>query len=209
MDSESVHRKFGFISFLELENHGVAGGLLVLDRVGRPAEFHCTVPIYPDRFQQILYGQSLLLSLINDQIAPALVDKCRENVDLWFTDRCEFSNFANEHVGTWVYADCRGETDSPNGGEASEKARLLETQPERRIDIDGLTLCILGRLDCSNSDWAEQDGDVNNIAHSGAKDFERNAATRQLVQQFAYLDSIQEPFARVHEAIAEAQAVCS
>src|SRR5262245_21892116 len=49
----------GFYTVVAHEQHGLFGGLLVLNRNGRPLEFHCTAPLKPNRAQEILYGATL------------------------------------------------------------------------------------------------------------------------------------------------------
>ncbi len=55
--------------------HGLFGGYLLLNTVGRPLEFHCTVPVKPNRAQQILYGPTLEPFLYGEQIGATLVNK--------------------------------------------------------------------------------------------------------------------------------------
>ncbi len=49
----------GFITTRSHRDHGYFGGLLLINTLGRPLEFHCTLPILPSRAQSILYGTSL------------------------------------------------------------------------------------------------------------------------------------------------------
>ena len=49
----------GFYTVVPHEQHGLFGGLLVLNHNGRPLEFHCTAPLKPNRAQEILYGATL------------------------------------------------------------------------------------------------------------------------------------------------------
>ena len=50
---------FGFLTVVESAAHGVFGGYLLVDVLGRPVEFHCTTPVKVTRAQQILYGATL------------------------------------------------------------------------------------------------------------------------------------------------------
>jgi len=47
---------FGFLTAVDSPLHGLFGGYLVVDSLGRPLEFHCTAPVKVSRAQQILYG---------------------------------------------------------------------------------------------------------------------------------------------------------
>lgn len=65
----------GFLTILKREPHGLFGGYLLLNLAGRPLEFHCTAPIKPNRAQEILYGPTLMPYLYGEHIGRALVQK--------------------------------------------------------------------------------------------------------------------------------------
>ena len=73
--NKAVH--LGFLTALGDLRHGVIGGFLVLNMAGRPAEFHCTSPVRPNRAQEILYGETLKSFVYGEQIAPALVGRAK------------------------------------------------------------------------------------------------------------------------------------
>ncbi len=73
--NKAVH--LGFLTALGDLHHGVIGGFLVLNMAGRPAEFHCTSPVRPNRAQEILYGETLKSFVYGEQIAPALVGRAK------------------------------------------------------------------------------------------------------------------------------------
>jgi hypothetical protein len=64
---------FGFLTTLESPAHGLFGGYLVVDALGRPLEFHCTAPVKVSRAQQILYGPTLQGHLHGRQVGGALL----------------------------------------------------------------------------------------------------------------------------------------
>jgi hypothetical protein len=64
---------FGFLTAVDSPAHGLFGGYLVVDGLGRPLEFHCTAPVKVSRAQQILYGSSLPSHLHGRQIGGALL----------------------------------------------------------------------------------------------------------------------------------------
>lgn len=68
---------FGFYSVMDIEAIGFCGGYLVLNEIGRPLEFHCTLPVKPERSQEILYGTSLRHFLFCEHIGPPLIGKAR------------------------------------------------------------------------------------------------------------------------------------
>lgn len=81
-DAEGL--SFGFLTAVESTAHGVFGGYLLIDPLGRPLEFHCTAPVKVLRAQQILYGPTLAGDLQGRQIGSALLAEggCRPAVVL-------------------------------------------------------------------------------------------------------------------------------
>ena len=76
----------GFLTVIDHPRSGFVGGLLVLNPVGRPVEFHCTASLKPNRAQEILFGSALEPYLLGEQIAQALVRKSQANIGFLFTD---------------------------------------------------------------------------------------------------------------------------
>jgi len=77
----------GFLTVVDHPQHGLCGGYLVLNRCGRPLEFHCTTPIKPNRAQEILYGPTLKPFLYGEQIGQALLSKSKSDTLLICTDQ--------------------------------------------------------------------------------------------------------------------------
>jgi len=71
------------------ERTGWTGGLLVLNRGGRPVEFQCTLPVRPSRAHEILFGTTLRDHLIGEVIGPMLIKKCRTPIALVCCDQPE------------------------------------------------------------------------------------------------------------------------
>lgn len=67
----------GFYTVEYSERAGWIGGYLVLNRGGRPLEFHCTLPVQPSRAHEILYGPALRAHLIGEAIGPVLLARAR------------------------------------------------------------------------------------------------------------------------------------
>ncbi len=84
----SSERLLGFLTVVEDRKHGLFGGYLVLNRAGRPLEFHCTAPIRPNRAQEILYGPTLRPYLYGEQIGRTLLEQGRNTTAAVLTD-CE------------------------------------------------------------------------------------------------------------------------
>ena len=66
---------FGFLTAVDSPLHGLFGGYLLVDVIGRPLEFHCTAPVKVSRAQQILYGSTLQSHLHGRQIGAALLSE--------------------------------------------------------------------------------------------------------------------------------------
>src|SRR5512136_3074241 len=77
----------GFLTVVDHPEHGLFGGYLVLNRSGRPLEFHCTTPIKANRAQEILYGPTLKPFLYGEQIGQALLSKSKSETLLICTDQ--------------------------------------------------------------------------------------------------------------------------
>lgn len=77
------------LAFIAVRQHskcGYFGGLLLLNPLGRPLEFHCTTPIQPTRAQEILYGPTLEAFLCGEQIARGLLAKVKNSPQIVFCD---------------------------------------------------------------------------------------------------------------------------
>lgn len=73
MTDDGGTTSFGFLTAIDSPMHGLFGGYLVVDALGRPLEFHCTAPVKVTRAQQILYGPTLHGHLHGQQIGGALL----------------------------------------------------------------------------------------------------------------------------------------
>jgi len=77
IDTETGKHSYslGFLTVVDHQQHGLFGGYLVLNTTGRPMEFHCTAPIKPNHAQQILYGPTLEPFIYGEQIGQTLLEK--------------------------------------------------------------------------------------------------------------------------------------
>jgi hypothetical protein len=87
MSSGDKRSGIGFYTVVPHEQHGLFGGLLVLNRNGRPLEFHCTAPLKPNRAQEILYGATLESYLYGEAIGLALLSKAAAKPEFVCVDR--------------------------------------------------------------------------------------------------------------------------
>ena len=77
---------FGFLTAVDSPLHGLFGGYLVVDSLGRPLEFHCTAPVKVSRAQQILYGPTLHGHLHGQQVGGALLAESKALAAVVLTD---------------------------------------------------------------------------------------------------------------------------
>ncbi|MEO2020919.1 MAG: hypothetical protein ABGX05_03770 [Pirellulaceae bacterium] len=77
---------FGFISVIQSAEHGLFGGYLVVNGLGRPLEFHCTAPVQANRAQEILYGTTLEPFLYGEQIGQTLLSAAKRSPSVICTD---------------------------------------------------------------------------------------------------------------------------
>jgi hypothetical protein len=79
-------RAYGFLTAVESGSHGVFGGYLLVDPLGRPLEFHCTAPVKVSRAQQILFGSTLQSHLHGQQIGGTLLAEGTVTPEIVLTD---------------------------------------------------------------------------------------------------------------------------
>ncbi|MEM7457531.1 MAG: hypothetical protein AAF456_24570 [Planctomycetota bacterium] len=88
-DVSEAEPVIGFITIEHVPELGHCGGLLLLNAIGRPIEFHCTAPVPENRAQRILYGRTYQTFLYCDQISLALTAKAKRRADILVTDCVE------------------------------------------------------------------------------------------------------------------------
>jgi len=86
MEADIADSTYGFLTAVESATHGLFGGYLLVDSVGRPLEFHCTAPVKVSRAQQILFGSSLQTHLHGQQIGATLLAEGTITPDVVLTD---------------------------------------------------------------------------------------------------------------------------
>lgn len=79
----------GFLTALEDSLNGFFGGYLILSELGRPLEFHCSTPVFPNQAQRILYGKTLSAYVLGDLIGQTLLGKSQLPVQAVLTDQRE------------------------------------------------------------------------------------------------------------------------
>jgi hypothetical protein len=183
----------GFLTVVEDSQQGLCGGYLVLNRAGRPLEFHCTVPIRANRAQEILYGPTLAPFLYGEQIGQTLVSKAKCQPGLVCTDR-EPILAVQDFVATPVVLVLPSE-----GGIAPQEPFQLSPQPAKKAT--------LYRLDTPHRLGPPLFGfqlGRNQVAIACGSEDACAMIVRNLGNMADCFD-LGEPFQRIREAIEEAQ----
>jgi hypothetical protein len=182
----------GFLTILRHEQHGLFGGYLILNPLGRPLEFHCTAPIKPNRAQEILYGPTLDAFLFGEQIGQTLLKQAGVEPLLVCIDQ-ETALAVRDHTELPVVL-VLPPTDSTSESPAS--TTLPDASPSKKYRLDGphrgvpsLMSFDLGR---------------NRLALPARAEEDRQKITERLSGIAENLD-LAEPFDRIRDAIEEAQ----
>jgi hypothetical protein len=173
----------GFLTVVEHPQHGLCGGYLVLNRCGRPLEFHCTTPIKPNRAQEILYGPTLKPFLYGEQIGQALLAKSKSDTLAIFADQ-DAALAVADYTQVPVALVLTGAATSPESA----------TGATYRLDAAHASN---PALHCFR--WGRNDLALPRGSASAAKEFADRLAG--LAESF----DLAEPFSRIREAIEEAQ----
>lgn len=168
----------GFLTVVEHPEHGLCGGYLVLNRSGRPLEFHCTTPVRPNRAQEILYGATLKPFLFGEQIGQALLSKSKLTPLVICTDQepaLAVADYSEVPVALVVASG---------------------TLPgARRIDAPHASIATMHRIPVGSAE----------LALAGAAPDACARLAERLVAELGQGFDFAEPFARIREAIEEAQ----
>jgi hypothetical protein len=185
----------GFLTVVDDPEHGLFGGYLILNRAGRPLEFHCTAPVKPTRAQQILYGPTLEPFLYGEQIGQTLLGKARNEPAMVSTDRepvLAVREFCRVPVALVFPSD---EAVAQEGGSPQEPD-ATDLSPARQYRCDAAhghagfgPVFLLGR---------------NRLAVSVMAADDRESIVACLGELAGSFD-LAEPFGRIREAIDEAR----
>lgn len=103
---------FGFLTVLEDASAGMLGGLLIVNRRGRPLEFHCTAPVAPSRAEEILFGPTLRPHFYSERIGAALLAKTAAAPSVVFVHQRDAWGVAEETTVPVVLVDAAGSDDA-------------------------------------------------------------------------------------------------
>jgi hypothetical protein len=194
----------GFLTVVRDEECGLFGGYLLLNRLGRPLEFHCTAPLRPNRAQEILYGPTLEPFLYGEQIGLTLLRQTKTEPIVVCIDQPP-ALALRELVDTPValvlprLSDPVGDDtarDEQRDGAAPDETPGLALGRPRQFRVDPphgasprLHVFLLGR---------------HRLAVAEASPADRDAIVAGLSDLSDALD-LEEPFGRIREAIEEAR----
>ncbi len=169
----------GYLIVDEPSNIGYCGGLLVINELGRPLEFHCSSPIRPTRSQQILYGASLRSYLLNEAIGTVIVKTCKQRLDMLLVN----------DPASWPLSELLG------------LALVLvdETTATRQSESGG-------EFDHESIHWTPMEISGQNVRWC-SDEIRQPAQLKQVLQPLACRLSLSEPFERIRNALAEAHSM--
>ena len=115
---------FGYITFVEIPNHGFVGGFLIVNTRARPLEFHCTAPVVPNRAQEILYGRTFRSALLCDQIGQALLKQSMRKPCILLTDEADALDLRKMNgIPVALFVDEQAATQESNDNDSSITSR--------------------------------------------------------------------------------------
>ncbi len=198
---------------------GWTGGLLLLNRSGRPLEFQCTMPVRPTRAHEILYGPTLRPYLIAEVIGPLLIERCRTPVSLLCCDQPEALALASG--ARFPVALVREAWERHNAGQTEEspgkRASDLIGQPPKSNAGQSDTRPLGAGESLPESSPSGQPADwttatlaaTTTVLLAGSRLLvKENQAerVRAITRALADLPDAVEPFERIREALNEAHA---
>jgi hypothetical protein len=208
-----MSENLGFLTVIDQSPNGLTGGYLVLNKAGRPLEFHCTVPLFPDKIQQILYGNTLKPFLYGERIAQTLLQRSKLPVLTIFTDHAAVLTAQSLVLTPVVYVfgsptKPEGDDDLPPVREISEE--LSESLKTFGIDNSRLQAGYSGSDDIlsmphvpglETENWRPVKIGNRLIA---SRESEEVSLIAEITTMARTIDLL-EPFARIRRALEEAK----
>lgn len=176
----------GFLTVVDHAQHGLFGGYLLLNLLGRPLEFHCTTPVKANRAQQILYGPTLEPYLYCEQIGQTLVAKASVEPQVICTDVPVVLALRQLIALPVALVLPSRPAEADSDASASEPANQSL------------------RVDRAHTSGASFHVGRNRLAVNAAYDDDRQPVAERLGGLEEHFD-LSEPFNRIREAIQEAQ----
>jgi hypothetical protein len=198
----------GFITVIDHPQHGLIGGYLVLNRAGRPLEFHCTNPVRPTKTQEILFGNALEPYLYGEQIARTLASKSKLKVVVILTNIVSALS-ANGLINfpiAYIFDNSQKNANKNISEELSESLRFFgieknHNQENESSKVDEIPpLPPVTGLDVEY--WQSYIVGNRTIAIPGEQSKDRENLINEL-NKIAHNVDLLEPFSRIKLAIAE------
>ncbi len=116
---------FGFLTVMDDATGAMLGGLLLLNRRGRPLEFHCTAAVAASRAEEILFGPTLRPHIHCERIGAALLAKATQRISLLAVNQLPSWPIADDTSVPVVLVDPR----SPEPAASDEQGDRRPTVP--------------------------------------------------------------------------------
>ncbi len=127
---------YGFLTIVEDRVAGYLGGYLLVDRRGRPLEFHCTAPIQSSRAEEILFGPTLLPHLFCDRIGAALLEKASLPATLVVVNQVDSWTLGDETSALVVYLPAASPDSKDSDGSVVVVPQLDRIDPSARPEVE-------------------------------------------------------------------------
>lgn len=176
----------GFLTVIDHNQYGLIGGYLVLNVLGRPIEFHITLPIQPTRAQKILYGDSLKPFLYGEQIGQTLLARSKAETRFVLTDTAPILSLQEMTERPIIYV-----FDDTNSKEPTNETDVEPSERHLKPDFDV-------------SRWNETNIGNRTVAIPVLADSPSDSLLEQMRHLSRNID-LTEPFIRIRLAIEEAQ----
>lgn len=139
-DSPQAEPTFAFLTVVEAPSAGMIGGLLVVNRRGRPVEFHCTAAVAASRAEEILFGPTLRPHYYCERLGRALVARLTVEPSLLVVHQLDCWPMADETTVSVALVDPQstGGTEDSEPVERSAVACLDRVEPTRREEAQRL-----------------------------------------------------------------------
>jgi hypothetical protein len=170
----------GFLTVVEDAQQGLLGGYLLLNAAGRPLEFHCTAPVKANRAQEILYGPTLRPFLYGELIGQTLLAKSKLAPLLVCTDsEAMLAVRDHTHLPVALVPHAAAQASEESSPARTDPASVASALPRIRLGTSDIALPAPYRADeqAIRAGWPAQADQLD----------------------------LGEPFARVREALEEAQ----
>jgi hypothetical protein len=194
--SASQQTTFGYLSTVETDEYGYFGGYLVVSELGRPLEFHCTTPVQPSRAQRILYGATLESYLLGEQICGALLNAAKLTPVVTLTDSEVLLQMRTRFSIPIAFI-------RPKPEDACALKAVVE--PSEGQGAGCGKMC--GRCPKKFREPGEFNIGAYRVQLASGFDEKEEQLVGQSLARFGNAVDLMEPFARIQEAIREAQRI--